>query len=384
MALRVVVIGGLGNFGARICRRLALEAGIELIATSRRPAAAAAAAAAAAKATSIVGSRPVVVAALDIERPRFADDLATLAPDLVIHCAGPFQGQDYRVAIAGLNCGAHYVDLADGREFVKGFVSAVDSAARAAGRAAICGASTLPALSTAVIDRFASSFSVLETVEVLIAPGQRAPRGRATVAAVLGYAGRPFSWLEDGAWRIVHGWQELEHVRFSFGDRLAAACDVPDLDLLPARYATLRTATFRAALELSAQHRVLWLIAALRRFGVPLPVVRAAQSIDRIAQALDRFGGDVGGMRVRLAGRNAHGEACSLDWDLVARANDGPEIPAMAAVLLACRLNRGRLPTAGAAVCTGLLSLAEFESEFGRWRIATSVTGPRGDVPTPV
>jgi hypothetical protein len=56
----------------------------------------------------------------------------------------------------------------------------------------------------------------------------------------------------------------------------------------------------------------------------------------------------------------------------------------MAAVLLACRLNRGRLPTAGAAVCTGLLSLAEFESEFGRWRIATSVTGPRGDVPTPV
>jgi hypothetical protein len=384
MALRVVVIGGLGNFGARICRRLALEAGIELIATSRRPAAAAAAAAAAAKATPRVGSRPVVVAALEIERPRFADDLATLAPDLVIHCAGPFQGQDYRVAIAALNCGAHYVDLADGREFVKGFVSAVDSAARAAGRAAICGASTLPALSTAVIDRFASSFSVLETVEVLIAPGQRAPRGRATVAAVLGYAGRPFSWLEDGAWRTVHGWQELERVRFSFGDRLAAACDVPDLDLLPARYATLRTATFRAALELSVQHRVLWLIAALRRLGVPVPVVRAAHSIDRIAQALDRFGGDVGGMRVRLAGRNAHGEACSLDWDLVARANDGPEIPAMAAVLLACRLNRGWLPTAGAAVCTGLLSLAEFESEFGRWQIATSVTGPRGDVPAPV
>jgi hypothetical protein len=382
MALRVVVIGGLGNFGARICRRLALEAGIELIATSRRPAAAAAAAAA--KATPRVGSRPVVVAALEIERPRFADDLATLAPDLVIHCAGPFQGQDYRVAIAALNCGAHYVDLADGREFVKGFVSAVDSAARAAGRAAICGASTLPALSTAVIDRFASSFSVLETVEVLIAPGQRAPRGRATVAAVLGYAGRPFSWLEDGAWRTVHGWQELERVRFSFGDRLAAACDVPDLDLLPARYATLRTATFRAALELSVQHRVLWLIAALRRLGVPVPVVRAAHSIDRIAQALDRFGGDVGGMRVRLAGRNAHGEACSLDWDLVARANDGPEIPAMAAVLLACRLNRGWLPTAGAAVCTGLLSLAEFESEFGRWQIATSVTGPRGDVPAPV
>jgi len=359
--LRVVVIGGLGNFGARIVRRLGLEPGIELIATGRRPV------------PTAGGTRPFAIAVLDTERPDWAANLAALSPGLVIHCAGPFQGQDYRVALAALRCGAHYVDLADGREFVNGFVSAVDAAARAAGRAAICGASTLPALSTAVIDRVSSSFSDLETVEVLIAPGQRAPRGAATVAAVLGYAGRPFAWLERGAWRTVYGWQELERVRFSFGVRLAAACDVPDLDLLPARYPTLRTATFRAALELPVQHRVLWSIAASRRLGVPLPVASWARGIDRIATWVDRFGSDVGGMRVRLAGRDSRGTACSLAWELVARANDGPEIPAMAAALLACRLNRGWVPAAGAAVCMGVLSLADFESEFRRWSIVTTL-----------
>jgi saccharopine dehydrogenase-like NADP-dependent oxidoreductase len=64
-------------------------------------------------------------ATLDIDDPRFGDALRALGPALVIHCAGPFQNQDYRVALAALSCGAHYIDLADGREFVTGFVSAV-------------------------------------------------------------------------------------------------------------------------------------------------------------------------------------------------------------------------------------------------------------------
>jgi NAD(P)-dependent dehydrogenase (short-subunit alcohol dehydrogenase family) len=147
--MRVVVIGGLGNFGARICRRLAQEPGLDIIATSRRVE------------TGAPGSR---VAALDIENPNFAAQLQTLAPDLVIHCAGPFQGQDYRVALASLACPAHYLDLADGRDFVSGFVAAVGPAAQAAQRFAITGASTLPALSSAIIDSLSGSFATLRTI----------------------------------------------------------------------------------------------------------------------------------------------------------------------------------------------------------------------------
>jgi hypothetical protein len=88
-------------------------------------------------------------------------------------------------------------------------------------------------------------------IHIVIAPGQHAPRGAATVAAVLGYAGEPFLWWREGGWRTVHGWQELQRTRLSFGTRCAAACDVPDLQLLPARYPGVQTVSFHAALEIS-------------------------------------------------------------------------------------------------------------------------------------
>jgi NAD(P)-dependent dehydrogenase (short-subunit alcohol dehydrogenase family) len=73
--MRVVVIGGYGNFGARVCRGLAGSPGMEVVAAGRRP--------------RDGGGQ------LDISAPGFAGDLAKLAPDLVIHCAGPFQSQDF-------------------------------------------------------------------------------------------------------------------------------------------------------------------------------------------------------------------------------------------------------------------------------------------------
>src|SRR5713101_3311231 len=114
--MRVVVIGGLGNFGARICRRLAQEPGFEIVATSRRV-----------ENSSL--PRSVATARLDITSSLFADGLKSLAPDLVIDCAGPFQDQDYRVSLTSLECGSHYMDIADGREFVAGFVAGVGPAA---------------------------------------------------------------------------------------------------------------------------------------------------------------------------------------------------------------------------------------------------------------
>jgi saccharopine dehydrogenase-like NADP-dependent oxidoreductase len=171
----------------------------------------------------------------------FARELAALKPDIVIHCAGPFQGQDYRVAEAALDCGAHYLDLADGRAFVAGFDAAMNERARAAGRAAITGVSTLPALSAAVVDYLKPAFVRLASIEIAIAPGQHAPRGTATMAAVLGYAGQGFPWWIDGQWHRAYGWQELIRLPFPFGARWAAACDVPDLELFPQHYAGIRT-----------------------------------------------------------------------------------------------------------------------------------------------
>jgi hypothetical protein len=347
--MRVVVIGGLGNFGARICRALEDSAGIEVIASSRS-----------------AGAR------LDIGSDEFAGDLRKLTPGIVIHCAGPFQGQGYRVAAASLAAEAHYLDLADGRQFVARFREQNDASARAADRIALSGASTLPALSSAVIDSLRGRFRQIEQIHITIAPGQRAPRGGATLAGVFSYAGKPFKWLRKGKWSDAWGWQELCRIHIDgIGTRWAAACDVPDLELLPARYPCVQTVLFHAALELGVQHVALWCAAGLRRAGVPLPIESWAGPLDRVASWLDAFGSERGGMLVSVTGEKVDGGKARIEWHLVAEANHGPEIPCMAAILLARKLSRGEISERGAHPCMGFLTLPDFEPEFARWKMRT-------------
>ncbi|MGC2520687.1 MAG: saccharopine dehydrogenase NADP-binding domain-containing protein [Burkholderiales bacterium] len=360
--MRIVVIGGYGNFGARVCRGLAGSPGMEIVAAGRHPDAG----------RRGIADLDLQHAQLDYSAPDFPAALKRLAPDLVIHCAGPFQSQDYRVALAALAAGAHYLDLADGRQFVVGFAEAVHSAARAAQRVAISGASSVPALSSAVIDSLRSRLPQIEEIQIAIAPGQRAPRGEATIAAVFSYAGRPFKWMSGGAWRDAWGWQELRRLRFDgLGTRWAAACDVPDLELLPRLYPAARTVEFRAALEIGAQQFALWFAAMLRRQGVRLPIERWAQPLGRIASWMNVFGGDRGGMLVSLVGRRADGSRARVEWHLTVDAGHGPEVPCMAAILLARKLADDKISLRGAFPCTGFVSLKEFEAEFARWRITT-------------
>ena len=251
---RVVVLGGAGNFGARIVRALKDDAGLEVIATSRRG-------------VAVPGAQSVATASVNIDSLDFDAQLQGLSPAIVVHTVGPFQGQDYRVARAALACGAHYVDLADGREFVAGFRHALDDLARRAGRAAISGASTLPALSSAVVDELNRGIETPQSIEIAIAPGQRAPRGVATLQAVFSYLGKPVRIWENGRWIERTGWMDLRSVPLAFGNRWGAACDVPDLALFPERYASVRTVRFHAALEFRAQHLVLWCLAGLGPAG---------------------------------------------------------------------------------------------------------------------
>jgi hypothetical protein len=359
--MRTVVIGGFGNFGARICRALAADPNIHVVAAGRNP---------------DTGPCDLKVdrARIDLGRPDFSTDLKKLSPDLVIHCAGPFQGQDYRVPEAAVSAGAHYVDLADGRGFVARFAGRFDANARETGLFMTSGASTVPALSSAVIDGLRGRFRFVDEIQIAIAPGQRAPRGNATIAGVFSYAGKSFRWMKDGAWRDVCGWQDLVRIRFAgLGVRWAAACDVPDLELFPSRYPGVQTVEFHAALELGVQHAALWLAAALRRAGLPLPIERAAPVLNIVASHLDRFGSDKGGMLVRLTGSLVDGARGQVEWHLTAAENHGPEIPCMSAILLARKLARGEISARGAYPCMGFLSLQEFAPLFAQWGISSAI-----------
>ena len=359
--MRTIVLGGYGNFGARICRALAADRALTIVAAGRRPTA---------------ESRPaeMAVATLDIAAPDFESALRELEPGLVIHCAGPFQGQDYRVARAALACGAHYIDLSDGREFVAGFAPALDDAARRAGCLAVTGASTLPALSSAVVDAIAAKFSVLTSIDTVIAPAQSAPRGAATIAGVLGYAGRAHQVWDAGEWRIRHGWQSMRRVDLGpVGKRWSAVCDVPDLALFPSRYPGVRDVRFRAALEVGAQHFGITFLAAVRRAGVNFSMASIAPTLDKLAGVFDIFGSETGGMTVTLAGIGTNGASLKLRWHIIAPHSHGPEIPAMPAILLARKLAAGGIDQVGALPCMGLLSIEEFAPEFSKWGMQTGL-----------
>jgi len=112
--------------------------------------------------------------ALDAHDSKLADVLRRVNVDLLIHTAGPIQGQDCLVARAAIEAGGHYIDLADGREFVAG-VCTLSALASAAGVTVISGASSVPALSSAVIDRYLPRFRRLEAIRIGISSGARAP-----------------------------------------------------------------------------------------------------------------------------------------------------------------------------------------------------------------
>jgi Saccharopine dehydrogenase NADP binding domain len=349
---RVLILGAYGFFGSRIAEILARDANIELLLAGRN----------ANKATALayqLGLRAQNARHVDAADPKLGALLRKLGVNTVIHTAGPFQGQDYRVARAAIEAQSHYLDLADGRAFVVG-MSSLDSVARAAGVCVLSGASSLPALSSAVIDQHVGYFARLENIAIGISSGALIP-GPATVQAVLGYCGKPFRVWENGAWMEARGWLDRRSFRFPkpLDTRLLGRCDVPDLTLLPQRYPDARTVSFHAGFASETGHKLVeWLARQVQRgrFKSALPF---AQPLYRIGRLLQPLLPDRGGMFVRMQGPDEDGRPRTLTWQLLAYDNHGPHIPCGPSIALARKFARGELPEPGARACMGALTVKE-------------------------
>jgi saccharopine dehydrogenase-like NADP-dependent oxidoreductase len=349
----LLVLGGYGFFGQRICETLAKHPGIRLLIAGRDGAKAKELA----KSLGLVADRGL---RLDATAPGLSDQLARLNVNTLIHTAGPFQGQDYAVARAAIVAGANYVDLADGRDFVAG-ISQLNDAATARGVTVTSGASSLPALSSAVVDRLCKRFSRLDSIRHGIGSGARAP-GVATMQGVFGYCGKPFTRLVGGQWRTAYGWLDLKRYRFPepVGPRLLGSCDVPDLVLFPERYPGVRTVTFHAGFASTFGHLGVWAAAQLVRLRVLRSLVPWVGPLHAVSQWLEPWISDKGGMFVSLEGLGPSGVPLRLVWHLVAAQNHGPHIPCGAAIALARKLAAGDSLRKGAFACMGLVSVEEY------------------------
>jgi saccharopine dehydrogenase-like NADP-dependent oxidoreductase len=348
-----LVLGGYGFFGARICAALCRNPAIHLLIGGRDLHKAQ-------QLAAQLGLAPGQAVAIDATAPDLAAQLTALQIATVIHTAGPFQGQDYHVARAAIDAGANYLDLADGRDFVAG-ITTLDAAARARGVFVTSGASSLPALSSAVVDRYAPRFGSLTAIRTGIASGARAP-GLATMRGVFSYCGKPFTRFVDGKLTTAYGWLDLQRHRFDtpVGTRLLGSCDVPDLFLFPQRYPGVQTVTFHAGFASAPGHLGVWAGAQLVRLKILPSLLPLVQPLHAVSGWIEPLVSDKGAMFVTMAGTGHDGAPLSLTWQLLAAQNHGPHIPCGAAIALATKLAAGAPLPHGAMPCMGLLTVEEY------------------------
>jgi len=361
---RVLILGGYGSFGGRLARLLAAEPGVELLIAGRGEARAAAFCKDLARATPLRLDRDGGVAAA----------LARHRPDLLIDASGPFQSygdRPYRVAQACIAARVHYLDLADGREFVSG-IGVLDAEARAAGVAVLSGVSTLPALSFAALRALCAGLDP-QSVTIGIAPSPRAGIGRNVIRGLAAYAGRP---VPIGPGRTAPALIDSRPLAVAppgglpLHARRFVLCDVPDLALLPERWPGLQRYWIGAGTLPASLSRLASLAAWLVRLRLLPSLVPFAGLYHRASRYL-RWGEHRGGMIVAVAGRDAAGRPAERSWHLVAEADNGPWIPAMAAAAAVRRMRRGAPPSPGARPATEDLELTDFAPFFAARGIVT-------------
>lgn len=362
---RILVIGGYGGFGARLSRRL-LGAGHEVLVAGRS----------ADRVARFCADHPGAEPVVADRNNGIGLVMARERPDLVIDAAGPFQGSGYTVPEACIAMRIPYLDLADAREFVMG-IAGLDKLARKAGVAVVSGASSVPALSGAVIRRLAQGLDRVDSVEMALSASNRASAGASIAAAMLSYIGRPMQLWRGKRWTVVHGWQELRRVAFGFADgsrlsgRLVGIADVPDHDIVPDALPGRPAVTFRAGTELDFQMAALWVLSWPVRWGWLRSLRPLQPLLMRFYRATAALGGDRSGMNIVLKGRCGD-RRVERRWTIVATKGEGPEIPTLAAEILTAEILAGRI-AAGARHAWFELTPEAFEPLFAKLAVCHGI-----------
>lgn len=374
--LRVLILGGYGKFGGQLAELLCDEKNLTLVIAGRS------AAKASAFCRSLSGNAQVVPAAVDrngdVERR-----LSEIAPDIVVDASGPFQayGDDpYRVAKAALATGCHYVDFADGSDFVHG-ITQFNEAARSAGLVVLSGVSSYPALNAAVVRRLSADLRTVESIFSGIAPTPYAGVGLSVVSAIAGYAGQEVLLRSDGGQRTAHALTETR--RYTIAppglvplDRLHySLVDVPDLKSLSELWPEVKTVWMGAGPVPASIHQLLRGFAHVVRLGI-IPSLAPFSRLLFHANNILRWGEHRGGMFVQIEGLSEHGEKIKRAWHLVAEGNDGTFIPSMAIETLIRRWVQGFPPESGARVAIREIELEDYERLFLGRRIFAGLRGP--------
>lgn len=305
-------------------------------------------------------SKRLTPCACDLEQPTSLE--ATVPHVQVAVCAaGPYQTLPLTLLESCAKHRVPYIDLADDRGF---FVKATDCVARRdpARLPPICiGWSAVPALSGLLARMAVEDMDRVDALFIQIAPGNRSPRNKGTVASLLSSLGKTFRLWNEGRWQDVQGWSEPRTFRFPspVGSRQGYLVDVPDHEIFPALFQARRV-EFRVGSELAMFNRAASGLAWLsRRWAIDWTAW--ASWLAPAMGMLGFLGHDWGAVGVEAIGSKAgfpvQRQAC------VIAGSSGQTIPVMSASIMAGRLLSPGKVEGGPVSVDRWLTRAELASE---------------------
>jgi hypothetical protein len=347
--MKVLVLGGYGVFGSRICELLSKD-GHSVIVAGRNLH----------KAQALADR--LMAAAVAIDRNADLSQIVDLQVATVIDASGPYNAygnNPYRLVQYCLERGVNYIDLSDSADFTKGVLQ-FDGLAKANECFALSGASSVPAVSAAVVTELSKDFESIISIEIAILPGNKAPRGYSVVASILSQVGLPISLWRGGKWRAQTCWDEPRTYVFKNGkSRVAKTISAPDLSFFP-EYFNAQSVVFRAGLELKALNFAVQIIAMMNKVLKRHPPEWLLRLSHKIALPTKAYGTDAGGMIVDVIGQS-QGQTYRNRWQLWAEDGDGPYIPTLTVRAILAKITG--IPY-GARACLSDISLDNLRTTF--------------------
>ncbi|MBT7189241.1 MAG: NAD-dependent epimerase/dehydratase family protein [Anaerolineae bacterium] len=285
---------------------------------------------------------------------------------LVINASGPYLAGDYSIPQTAIEMGCHYIDLGDGREYVAK-ITTLHKRAQEKGVFICVGASTSPAITSAMVQELKKETQSIRSIKIALNAGNKNQAGVSTFKSILEYVGKEIPVWQNGKWKHLLGWEKAEFINFPapVGKRRVQLCDVPDLALFPKLF-NARNVIFKAGVEITFFNYALSSLAKLKEIFPTIDLPALARPLVRLSGLFKAFGTFHGGLAVLL--KDVHGKEKSL---YLLAPQDGPQIPAAPAILVARKILSGRIQQKGAYPCIGFIKFDEYKEHLSQFGIET-------------
>lgn len=349
---KIIVLGGYGAIGSRICTEIARIPYIECVIAGRNPK----------RAQHLAKLISASILKIDLADERsIRRELADAY--LVINATGPFQNQSLAAPEFCANAGIHYIDITDDRHY-HSEVLRLNAVAKRNRCLLVTGATSLPALASLLVDSLSPYFDKIDEIHVFAAAGNRVPVGRAGAYSLLLKIGEYARMKLGGRWRELPCWTKPVRVHFpgSLGTVTTYIYDIPAIDHFSRHYGT-REVTFRMGLQLAIINYGLALLGWLRRQGLLKQPARYTRPFFVLSQWLKRFGSPEYALQVKVLGTNG-AQSVEHSATLFEPDSEGLGVTTSIVVALVSQWLENGTPDSGAVSAISVVDLESVKSQL--------------------